>query len=72
MTTLREVIEHMFTFGYNTPAKIVEVSKQLKDDVPVLREAEQKGNFEKRMDRAAITVLADRIGKSPDVEAPFH
>jgi len=60
MEKLREVIEYMVEAGHNTADKIVEVSRRFKNDVPLLRLVEEKGGFDKRMERNALVVLAGR------------
>lgn len=57
MEKLRPVIEHMIAKGFNTPKAILEASQRVKGLVPALMEVEKKGEFDKRIDRAAQTVL---------------
>jgi len=57
MEKLRPVIEHMVSRGYKSAADIVTLSSSLKDQIPALKEVEKKGDFEKRMERAAMVVL---------------
>lgn len=60
MEKLREVIEYMVEAGHDTADKIVEVARRYKGDVPLLRLVEEKGGFDKRMERNALVVLAGR------------
>jgi hypothetical protein len=64
MEKLREVIEHMVAAGHDTADKIVEVSRRYKNDVPLLRLVEEKGGFDKRMERNALVVLAGRTSSN--------
>jgi len=57
MEKLRDVIEHMASCGYKTPAQVVAASLKVLDQVPALQEVDKKGNFEKRMERGATVVL---------------
>lgn len=60
---IRGVLEHMRDKGYDTPEKIVAVAKLVKGEVKALKVVEEKGGFEKRIERAAMVVL------NPDAEA---
>ncbi len=55
---LRPVIEHMIDRGYKTAAAIVAAAIPLKDKVSAFKAVDAKGSFEKRIERAALVVLA--------------
>lgn len=57
MEKLRPVIELMITKGFKTAKAITEIAAKVKDEIPALREVDKKGNFEARIDRAAMVVL---------------
>jgi len=54
---LRPVIEHMIACGHKTAIDIVRVASGHKGAVPTLKALEEKGGFDKRIERAALVVL---------------
>jgi hypothetical protein len=57
MEKLRPVMELMVSRGYKTSKALTEISVELKDKIPALQEVDKKGNFEARIDRAAMVIL---------------
>jgi len=55
---LRPVIEHFIERGHDTADKIVAAAKKLAADVPALAEVEKRGNFDKRIERAATIIIS--------------
>jgi hypothetical protein len=58
MDKLRPVIEYMVSVGFTTPEQIVAAAIPIKGQVKALKILDEKGQFDKRMERAALTVLA--------------
>jgi hypothetical protein len=58
MDKLRGIIEYMVKAGFTTPEQIVAAAVPIKSDVKTLKILDEKGQFEKRLERAAMTVLA--------------
>jgi hypothetical protein len=57
MEKLRPVIEHLVSLGFKSAAAITSISESIKGNVPALMEVDKKGDFGKRMERAAMVVL---------------
>lgn len=64
MDKLRPVIEHMISRGFKTAKDIIDRASQIYAKVPALAEVHAKGNFEKRMERAALVVLGGETAAS--------
>ncbi len=56
-STLRPVIEHFSEAGYKTPAQIVAVASGLIEQCPALKIVAERGNFEKRIERAVTIAM---------------
>jgi hypothetical protein len=54
---LRPVVEAVIAAGHKTPEAVLKVAKDIKPHVPVLVELDKRGDFDKRIDRAATIVL---------------
>jgi hypothetical protein len=64
MSKIRELVLYMKSRGASSPAKVVEAARRFKDQIPILREVDAKGHFDKRIERAAITIIEAEVAAS--------